>query len=407
MFISKHLLAAMLLATLTVSSCVKKEEETVVVEAPKAEVLSCSPYTDLVLKNHNPNGIDYIINCEITTQSSITINPGVTIVMKSGAGLRVNGVFRAEGTADSPITIKGESDTRGYWKNIILYSNDNNNIMKYCNISNGGGATITDIPAAYNANLIIFGKTGLIMSNCIIEKSNALGIFAVNSLNPTNRNFLTFSNNTLRNNKLAPIQTLPANITAIEPNNIFENNEANYIEILSGTITGNNTWYAQSAPYMCKGEVVVTGSNSDNLTVREGVEIVFLSDATLASEKNSACYISFNGTANNRIKLRGILPVKGAWGGVCFQTMNILNSVKYTDISDGGGVYFGSNADSRGNFVIGGISTGKCVIQDTNITNSGNCGIGLTYYSSSNPNAYYVDGGGNTFANNAGNDVCR
>jgi hypothetical protein len=397
MFKQKHLFIC-LLAAASMPAC----RPTVVDPVPtvEPEVLKCNISSPITLTNRNPAGVDYIVSCEVYVTAQITVEPGVTIVMKSGSGIEMYAPFYANGTADRPIIIKGENDTPGFWKSILLASGDNGNTLNYCTISNGGGGSMNG-DASLNGNVVVLNETGLNMNHTTLEKSGALGIYG-RTLG-TKKQFQTFTANILRQNTLAPIKTTPSNVTALEATNTFENNGVNRIEIAQGVMTGANRWRKLGLNYYCSGTVAIQGAATDNLIIDAGVDIAFGSSAHLRTNEYNACYMRFEGTAAEPISLHGLNSVQGDWEGVCFQSTNTQNSMVYTNIKDGGGGAFTGAGGILGNIVIGGYSTGRCRLQYVKSTNSAGCGLKLGTIGS---NAY-VDDGNNTFSGNAGGSVCN
>ena len=176
--------------------------------------------------------------------------------------------FIANGTADKPITIKGETGAAGSWKSIYLDSGDNGNVLSYCNISGGGGGSVNGNPDL-NANVVIHNNTGVNINNCIFEKSATNGIYG--SGLSSKKQFLTFTNNQFKDNVLAPIRTLPSNVTVIDNTTTFSGNGVNNIEIIEYDITGANRWRKLGLPYYCTGVVAVQGTAANNLIVDAAV----------------------------------------------------------------------------------------------------------------------------------------
>ncbi len=390
------LLAAIAIA---VPAC-RPVDPPVVTPTVEPEVLACNITTPKTLSDINPSGIDYIVQCEVTTHATITIEPGTTILMKSGGAFAMGSPLVANGTADKPIIIKGETGAAGAWKSIYLDSGDNGNVLSYCQISGGGGGSVNG-NADLNANVVVHNGTGANINNCVFEKSATNGIYGAGLT--SKQQFLTFTNNQFNANVLAPIRTIPSNLNAIDNSNTFSGNAVNNIEIILGDITGANRWRKLGLPYYCTGNVVVAGTASSYLVVDAGVNIDFGTGSALQTKVYNTSYMRFEGTAAQPINLKGDVAAKGAWDGICFQSTSVQNSMTYVNISDAGGGAFTGASSILGNIVIGGSSAGRCSISNTSSSNSAGCGIRKGAIG----NNVYDDGGGNTFSNNTGGTVCN
>jgi hypothetical protein len=85
------------------------------------------------------------------------------------------------------------------------------------------------------------------------------------------------------------------------------------------------------------------------------------------------------GTNTDPIIMRSESGQKGAWAGLIFFTSSVNNSLKYVEISDGGGYSFNSNND-RGNVVV--YSGGRVTIDNCHLSNSPTFGLNVAYSTS-------------------------
>jgi hypothetical protein len=403
----KKLTLFSLFATLLLSTSCKKDDDTPVTPDGITDngtpiVIACNIQSaPLVLTNHNTKGtgIDYIVDCSVYATKSITIEAGVTILMKSGAGFNMNAPFIANGTANQPIKIYGEQDVAGYWKSILLNSQDNGNSFNYCNISNGGGGSMNG-NSDLNANVVVYNGTGVRINNSIFSKSMTYGLYCY-SVNGSFKHLLEFSNNLISNCTLAPLRLVGADVTSVDNTTTYANNGQNYIRVQQGDLIGANIWRKLALPYQVMGLIAVDGDASDHLVVEAGVQIKFGTGAALMIKDYQASHMRFEGTATNPIILEGLSNSQGSWKGICFRSLNPQNLMRYTHVRDGGESAFSGNATHKGNVVLGTWGTGRCRIENCTISNSAGCGIKKV-----GTNDIYDDGGGNTFSNNATGDTC-
>lgn len=81
------------------------------------------------------NGSPYILSadCTVVSNQTLTIQPGVEVIMGPGVSFSIEGTLSAVGTPDLPISIRGASATN-YWSSIALYSTGVTNRFHYCRI---------------------------------------------------------------------------------------------------------------------------------------------------------------------------------------------------------------------------------------------------------------------------------
>lgn len=115
-------------------------------------------------------GVPYILQYGETIAANLELSPGVTILMGNKARLSIdeNGSLKAIGTADKPITIRGVSDTAGYWLGIVLQSHSGENDWQHVLVADGGGGDY------FKADIYDGGH--LKISNSRVENSAQYGI---------------------------------------------------------------------------------------------------------------------------------------------------------------------------------------------------------------------------------------
>jgi hypothetical protein len=131
----------------------------------------------------------YIVDGNLLVEAGITltVDPGVIVKFDSGKTMQIDGDMIAIGSELNPIqfTANTSSPTAGYWNHIHFTSQStpatfdlggnyqNGSILKYCDISYGGGID--------NGNLYI-DNAGPFISNCTIEYGSSHGIFLQKSM---------------------------------------------------------------------------------------------------------------------------------------------------------------------------------------------------------------------------------
>ena len=125
-----------------------------------------------IMSNHNPNGVDYIVTCNLNVMSNghLIIERGTTIQFAPNAGINVTaGRIEIKGENGHLVTLERMSDTPlASWKGIMINSFDFNEI-EYAHIK--GGKT-----SQGNAGVYFTANSNGAVKNSIIEDTGC-GIF--------------------------------------------------------------------------------------------------------------------------------------------------------------------------------------------------------------------------------------
>jgi hypothetical protein len=137
-------------------------------------------------------------------ERALTILPGVVMEFETSSGIKLGnpaadcvdntGSFNAVGTAENPIIFKGVTEGQGTWQGIGINSSTTANHLAYCEISGGGAEQMYN--AGGQGNIVMQCAASLIVENCVIIDSGALGIDFVNGGNTLDASDNTFDNNT-------------------------------------------------------------------------------------------------------------------------------------------------------------------------------------------------------------------
>ncbi len=297
--------------------------------------LECNITSPLTLKNNPDLPVDYIVNCLVTVNAELTIEAGTVIEFASEAGLSViestNATINAQGTSAEPIIMKGTADVVGLWKGIRVQSNNPINALSHTHISNAGSSSFNG--ADIQSPIKVDGK--LKIQNCVIKNSPGTGIY-VGSWAPDDA-IAGFSGNIIENCGKYPIEIALPQLQHIDATSIYNANQKNKIYVYpGGTLTDDHVWQNMGIPVLMDNDVYVGyGSDPGSLSIREGAEIHFMTDAAIRINSNG--YLDISGTAANPVLLRGEVAAPGAWKGIFVLSNDLRNSIHGTILSHGGG----------------------------------------------------------------------
>ncbi len=117
-----------------------------------------------------------LLTSELIAKAGLTLSPGANIVMEAGSGINVDatGYFTSLGTATNPISIKGKSAAAGYWRGMVIKSNNTENKMANTTVSDGGSYW------GYKySNIHVIGR--LEINNSTVKNADSWGVYADNA----------------------------------------------------------------------------------------------------------------------------------------------------------------------------------------------------------------------------------
>lgn len=390
-------------ALMLFSSCSKKEDETPTNimayrhDTNQAQSLDMTTVsTDMVLEDH-VNGVDYIISNNLQLNANLTIKPGVTIMLKDGAGIQVNeeGSLTAIGSNGNLILFTSESGKRSAWKGITVLSNNAKNVISYCKVEHGGAAS------SFGTGNIIVGSgtnTGMVeISNSEITASGNNGI-----LISEGSKLIGFTGNKIHTNSSYPVSMHITDAVNMVDGNQMVNNGKEFIQVTgdgSASINKEISLKKLDESFLVSGQIVAANkfciAAGSRVYMDNGTEIII--DGTTGH--GSFCAV---GTASNPISIAAIYNGTGLWNTIRFRSSDSNdNKIEYCTIS-GGGATTGSNAEGMISVVNDVDGSSNITIRNSTIINSAAIGI----YIQSTHSAYNSDIiSGNVFSNNVMGNV--
>lgn len=405
MILKKILVKSLLLfsASGCLMSCVKDSADPN--PAPTgSNILKGTISSDLTLVNGGA-AVDYYLEEIVTVEARLTIEPGTVIVAKAGSGLEFStakGIIKAEGTAAKPIVIKSETGAKGGWLGIkFLDSNNPVNVMRFVTVSDGGSASF-DGDDSKKATIQFAGTNQLKMKNCTVSNSANWGMYETFSSDLT---LTDFDSNSFSNNANFPIYVFDATAKDLGFKTTFNANTKNYIGLMQKNfdgLKGAHLWKKQAVPYFWDDtDPLVIGyfNTNGSLTIEAGSQLVMGpgTGIVIGVNANETGYLKLQGTAANRVVIKGESATKGYWKGIYVRTSSVNNDFSYATVSDAGSANLGG-AGTKANVVVDSESSLKM----TNVTISNSLGCGVTV----STNLGVVSSSAMTFTNNTGGNEC-
>lgn len=348
------------------SACKEKNKGTL-----GAQKLDCTISGNQTLTNRNPDGLDYYAECDVEVISgTLTIEPGTSIMFKSGSGLRIiqNGSIRALGSSSSPITMAGET-TLTPWHGIFISSNSPLNELSYCNIT--GGASENNfynwyIGGDFAAAISVTDGGKLALNNSTVSGSASIGI-AVNE----DSQITGLANVSVSNCLSYPMLIAAKSLT----NSLglstctFTGNQIQRIAIFSDGGTSGVYLNATQIPYYVLNMLNISGGN---IVINQGVNIFMGPQSYIRLDNNG--YFDINGTPSQPVIIRGDVAAAGYWQGIIVNTNSTLNVFDYLQISDGGSTA-NCFAPNPSNIQVGCISAARLTLNNCSSTNQLGCQV--------------------------------
>jgi len=325
------------------SSCSEEDDSVEPVEPTEPTVetvlLDCDSFQSnnsdaiLVLEDIG-EGVDYLIDCVVSVEVDLVIEPGVVIQFANAAGMKVKeqGSLNAVGTQSEPITFTSASETKGAWKGIITDSEKIKNRFDYVTIEYAGddGLTSNSEPAS----LIISSNSYFRLNNVSIKNSLNYGIAA------TAYNYDVEINNCTITNTDIPIYTIPLVASNISGGD-FTGNNTDVIRLTSNGVTSINesqTWNNLGVPYRMASDLVII--DGAKFTIEPGIIIEFEDTKGIEIDKlfDEGSAIIAEGTPTNPIIFTGVTKAAGAWKAIsCRRSTSIQNKFNHVLIEYAGG----------------------------------------------------------------------
>lgn len=365
----------------------------------------------------NPHFVVGDVQVEGATHPTLTLEPGVIVRFASWTGLSIgesggSGSLKAEGTAEAPIQLVADTaaPTRGFWEALTFGAQSGtDSVLRHVTLSHCGA----DYHVALSTNpcISVTGPgTRPLIADVSIQNSGGSGLelwegaaFAAGSANVS-----------VSDSKGYAIVIDPDSASTLPVGGTLTNNNPNAVRLAQGDVKTSQTWpllkdgAGKNVPYVVE-RVSVASPSAPTLTLREGTELRFIHGGYL---EVGAYYgpggLSAEGTeaAPIRFVADSPAPGKGFWSSLYFHESRLVTTKldhALVDFGGGNNHIAGPNAAIT---VVGDVNGG--FIQNTRISNSGECGI-RTETTDSYPvfSTDFTTGLSNIFEGNNGSSQCN
>jgi hypothetical protein len=300
--------------------------------------------------------------------AGLTLDPGIVVEMPLDGQIVVSalGTFNAEGTADAPVTLRGERAEVGYWRGLSVASKSSANVLSHCVVENGGSDPWTGSPDSISM-IWVEDEGKLQIGDSLLRGSGGAAVMSRGG-----SDFSGFADNVIEGN----VQTIALTVDMIAyigASNAFLDNDEQFVRVgfehaNNERIQGTDTWQALEVPYRVVDRFFVEGA----WTLDPGVVIEVAQDTGIYVEDTAS--LTAIGTADLPIEIRGAEALQGYWQGIQFDSNSTDNVLQYIEIRHGGSDPFTGAEDSDGAIYLAD-NGASLTLADAVIAESGGYGV--------------------------------
>lgn len=305
-------------------------------------------------------GIPYLEVQSLNVQgaATVTFDPGVEYRVASAQDLEIgwNGggaTISVDGTAQAPVTFRGETAEAGNWTGILIDAN----------VTSGSHLRYAKILHAGKTGPALDVRAPITLDNVSLDTNKAGVKIAAGGLNSDSKML------SVTRTSDVPLTIAPNAIVSLPTGGTFTGNTTDQILVTgSDYFEGKGTMPNLGIPYYFDGSFNMDGGAS--LQIQPGVTFIMTAGALVEVGWNSSvATLVAQGTAAAPITFRGLDATNGYWGGIMVRPTVLSTSlldhvvVKNAGPANGGGITLNRE------------------IPVTNSTVSGSAGYGIYYKS--------------------------
>jgi len=318
----------------------------------------------------SPVGVPLRLQSDARFEGALDLLPGIVLEFGLDGALWVStsGSIHAEGTAESPVTMRGAENERGYWKGLAVESKATANTLRHCVVENAGasqwnGATETV------TGIWLPDQSKLVVADSILRGSGGSALGSQGGADISG-----FAGNTIEDNA-STLMVSPNMAADIEASNTFSRNDDGFVRVeYSGadTIEEAGTWAALGVPYRVLERMRVAAA----WELAPGAVVEVAQDVNISIDSGGS--ISAIGTADAPVRFVGAESLRGYWQGIEIHTVTASNVFEHAEVVHAGSEGFNGSDDSDGALFIGGFGgDGSVTIGNTRIESSGGFGVSV------------------------------
>jgi hypothetical protein len=323
-------------------------------------------YTDDLTLERNTR---YSVTGNVTMQATLTIEPGAILEFDDDTYLLIDdaGLIRAIETASNPIIFRGATETAGFWRGVLVYSDNAQNRLEHVEISHTGSGQIGGKIGA----VVLDGFNTGRMALAHVSMTTGLGHGLVVEDEAT---LVEMSNGTFGDLASTPILITPNHVAALDSASSFlPSNGDNRVEIdASGVLDSDATWPNPGVPYFVNEELDIQGA----LTIEDGSRFEFGASVRMEIDPGGALIADASG--GERIVFTGAEQTPGYWRGIQIESDDTRNVMDYVEVSYAGELN-GFAGSEEGNVYLYGGGSEDAYLQLRNSTISNGASHGVSY----------------------------
>lgn len=308
----------------------------------------------------------YSVTGNVTVQAALTVEPGAILEFAADTRLLIDdvGVIRAIGTAGDPIVFRGATQTAGFWRGVLVYSDDAQNRLEHVEILHTGSAAIG-------------GQTGAV----VLDGSRAGGLALVSVTLATGAGhglvvedgatLFEFTTGTFGDLADTPLLIVPDEVAKLDDASSFlSTNADNRVEIdRFGSVTSNAEWPDPGVPYFVTDELDVAAE----LTIRPGTRFEF--GASVRMEIDPGGALIADASAGEPIVFTGDEETPGYWRGIQIESSNTSSVMDNVEVSYAGEQDGFSGSEEGNVYLYDGTEPAYLLLRNSTISNGASHGV--------------------------------
>jgi len=320
----------------------------------------------------DPSKIDYLVTGDIHVTALLTIDPNVIIAFEENTAMFIDnpGAIITTAAASSFTTFTGKNKVPGYWKGLIINSNNPLNKLERVTIEYGGGAIAQGMEVASSLSIANEGPGHLNLVSSIIQHSAAYAMVVEVGAKWNTESFNVYRNN----NKV--IRVPASQLGVVSGLSEFHNNTENIVEVIGDRIydTKETIWSnlhnsTGDLKYIVEGKLEVVSG----LRILEGLELYMGRNSEI--NITSRGYLVALGSPQHPVKFLGKESSSGGyWKGISIMSSHMNNELNNVEIHDAGSEIM-DGLSYRTAIGLGGTEDAKLKLVSSKIMASGSRGV--------------------------------